>query len=326
MSVDGPPESSDADFPDIALLLTYYHTNIILHEVALHGEHPPEDFKPPFRLDMIILPAESGARPPQIDAITVCISSVHSMFDILLRMDIETLRSLPVFNYVRMAYAATILTKLYISSRTPNSQIGPLFERESLKLDHYLKSLILRLNEAAGSIECRSPYTFLSLLLRLYAWLRKQESQDDFINAVELFGPDQALSPPVSEILLSMKNCDITPSLVLDARPPNSSQNQAQPAALQSHRAEFQYNGMPDHHDTRTTSETQSVPETGSQFEAIQTQRDMDPFLLMADMDSFGGIDLSDWMPDMEIPGFMNDGLVPETYQWDMQDHHESFT
>jgi hypothetical protein len=310
------PNFPHTDYPDDALLLTYCHTNLFLHEVALHDEHPPEDFRPPFKLDKIIAPVEDSAAAPQIDAITVCIASSQAMFDVLLNMDTETLRALPVFNYSRMTYAAAILTKLYISSRTPHSQIGPLFDRESLKLDFYLKSLILRLNEAAGPMEFRSPFTFLGLLLRLYSWFRKQESHDDFINPVELFGPDQTLSPSANEILFSMQNCDITPTYRLLTTPPKSKSlnNQDLLATPQSHQEQLDLNGVSDPQDIGRTSGNQIPPGSDFQFESLQVQKDIDPFLFMDNMDSFGDVDLQDWMTDMESSCFMNDGSIPEMY------------
>jgi hypothetical protein len=176
-----------------SLLLTYYYVNIFLHEIALHDEHPPENFTPPFAFDKITsVSIENSTTPPEIDAIAACISSSHSMLDILLNMDVETLRALPIFLYARAVYAVTVLTKLYLSIRSPQSRIRAILDKENLKVDFYLKSLIIRWNEAVGPMECRSPQTFLGLLLRLYSWFRNQESHDDSPHPTEHFVPNQS--------------------------------------------------------------------------------------------------------------------------------------
>lgn len=67
-----------------SLFLAYYHVNIYLHEIALHDEHPPGDFIPPFGLDKITSAlTENTTIPPEIDAIAACISSSHSLPDVL---------------------------------------------------------------------------------------------------------------------------------------------------------------------------------------------------------------------------------------------------
>lgn len=106
-------------------------------------------------------------------------------------MSIESLRALPVFNFVRMTYAAVILIKLYISVRNPTSQIGKVIDRESLRIGIYMPAMIDRLSEAVGPMQCRSPATFLGLLVRLHAWYENQELHEDFTGPVQLFSPDQ---------------------------------------------------------------------------------------------------------------------------------------
>ena len=109
----------------------------------------------------------------------------------MLRMSVEALRALPVFNFVRMAYAYIILTKLYVSVRCSTSKIGKVLDRETLRLGIYLPAMIERLGEAVGPMECRSPATFLGLLVRLRAWYENQELHEQFTEPVKLFGPDK---------------------------------------------------------------------------------------------------------------------------------------
>jgi hypothetical protein len=126
-----------------------------------------------------------------IDAISVCITSSHSLLDVMLEMSIDSVRALPIFNFARMAYASIILARLYVSIRCTTSLIGKLLDRETLKIGIYLPAMINRLSEAVGPMECRAPATFLGLLRRLQAWYEHQEMHEELMVPVKLPCPDQ---------------------------------------------------------------------------------------------------------------------------------------
>jgi hypothetical protein len=46
-------------------------------------------------------------------------------------------------------------------------------------------------------MQCRSPATFLGLLVRLQAWYENQELHEEFTGSVQLFGPDK-FTPPTA--------------------------------------------------------------------------------------------------------------------------------
>ncbi|TVY82902.1 Transcriptional regulator WAR1 [Lachnellula suecica] len=183
--------------PD-ALMLTYYHTQIYLHEIAMHDDHAAEDFQPPYKLDKVVsIQPEIEASSSYIDAIAISISSAHALLNILLSMHVDALRALPVFNFVRMAYAIVVLTKLHISSKTPASQLGAVIDPRIVRLAHYLEALIQKLGVAVGPMECRAPFTFLGLLMRLQIWYKSQENDVHFREPTELYNVlDHCWLPP----------------------------------------------------------------------------------------------------------------------------------
>lgn len=171
-----------------ALLLAYHHTQTYLHEICMHDDHAAEDFQPPYRLEKVVsIQTDIHASSSYLDSIAILISSAHSLHDIILNMEVETLRALPIFNFVRMAYATVVLTKLYISSKTPASQIGSVIEPKMIKLGFYLEALIEKLGIAVGPMECRAPFTFLGFLMRLQIWYRSQEEDVNFRPPTELY-------------------------------------------------------------------------------------------------------------------------------------------
>ncbi|KAF4627130.1 hypothetical protein G7Y89_g11024 [Cudoniella acicularis] len=131
------------------------------------------------------------------EPVAIVISSAHSLLDIMLNMDVETLRALPVYNYVRIAYSMVVLTKLYISSKTPASHIGLALDSKTIKLGFYLEAFVEKLSLAVGPMECRAPFTFLGLIMRLQIWYKSQEKDEVFRKPTELYGVlDQCWLPP----------------------------------------------------------------------------------------------------------------------------------
>ncbi|KUJ19893.1 uncharacterized protein LY89DRAFT_579809 [Mollisia scopiformis] len=188
-------------FDNDALRLQYYHTQLYIHEIALHDDHPPEDFQPPFSITKVLsIHTDPRASNSYIDAISISIASAQAVVDILLNMDVEALRALPVYNYVRMSYALITLIKLYVSSKSPQSKIGAVLDPASLKVGIYLKSTIDKLIKAVGPRECRAPFTFLGMLMRLHGWYKSQEKEQYFSIPVVPKQEDECWLPPVPRI------------------------------------------------------------------------------------------------------------------------------
>lgn len=184
-----------------ALKLQYYHTQLYIHEIALYDDHPPEDFQPPFSLPKVLdIHPDPQASNSYIDAISISISSAQSLLDVILTMDVEALRALPVYNYVRMSYAIVTLIKLYISSKSPGSKIGAVLDTASLKVGTYLTSTINKLTKAVGPKECRAPFTFLGMLMRFHGWYKSQEKDQYFSTPTIPKIDDACWLPPIPRV------------------------------------------------------------------------------------------------------------------------------
>jgi hypothetical protein len=296
-----------------ALLLAYHHNNLYLHELALHEDHPPEDFLPPFTIDHILLPdPERKITSSYVDAISVCISSAHSLIELMLSMSVEALRALPVFNFVRMAYACTVLTKLYVSVLCPTSQIGKVLDRETLRIGIYVPAMIDRLNEAVGRMECRSPATFLGLLVRLRAWYENQEMHEEFTGPLELCGPDR-FTLPVTNDPQSAKDSERTSGLSVS----ELAQIRVLHGFIAPLRGKFGQmdpfrdflTGETEHLDGLPSSSSQSSGQVGEMepvddflFDPTQIDFDMDPYLMPEGME-FLDAGISGWSTTMDPSG-----------------------
>ncbi|TVY15322.1 Transcriptional regulator WAR1 [Lachnellula arida] len=295
-----------------ALLLTYHHTQIYLHELCMHDDHSPEDFQPPYRLEKVVsIQSDNQASSSYIDAIAVTISSVHALLDLILNMEVESLRALPIFNFVRMAYAAIVLTKLHISSKTPGSQIGAVIEPKMIRLGYYLEAVIEKLGVAVGPMECRAPFTFLGFLMRLQIWFKSQEKDEHFRQPTELY--------------TVLDHCWLPP-------PPNTGMNTAlmnepmyfdQKTSIGLDGKQGGNIGVMGLTDLATM---QPLPDMDIDFGNL----DVNPFLTIGEMDFNAKDDEGNWsglpsLNDLNMHNAMNDTQMQQTYDWGPQDAGHTF-
>lgn len=184
------------------LLLQYCYTQMYLHEVALHDDHPPEDFIPPMKMTKVLsihtIPEASSSF---LEASAMSITSAHIFLDTILNMEISTLRAVPIINFVRICYSFITLIKLYISAKSPTSKIGSVLNIKSLKLDCYFKAITDKLIEAVGPEQFRAPFAFLGLVMRLHVWYEGQKHNKYFQPPTGLQQPrDECWFPPLPKV------------------------------------------------------------------------------------------------------------------------------
>jgi hypothetical protein len=103
------------------------------------------------------------------EGISECISSAHAAIDLFVAMDDDSIRSLPVFGFVRITGAAFVLAKLCLSAVQPQGRIGSILDRSSLKVEHYMDRLIL----CVRSVMAKQPTRIFGLVLALTFKLRQ---------------------------------------------------------------------------------------------------------------------------------------------------------
>lgn len=177
----------------------YYTIRIFLHEVALHVDHSPEDFKAPYQMGGIRPPCDSEEVPTQAlaEAVAECITGAHNLLNTFLSMPVDKARALPVFSYVRISFAAFVLAKLCLSAASPASRIGKVLDRSSLKVESFIDRAILHVRAIVGPVRCRVPAIFLALLFKLRQWCMNPEMierSEETMNAPAL-DPGQTATP-----------------------------------------------------------------------------------------------------------------------------------
>ncbi|EXJ83443.1 hypothetical protein A1O1_07066 [Capronia coronata CBS 617.96] len=149
--------------------------NLYMHEIAMHHNHNVDDFRPPFNATPIEGPPDpDNVTPAHIEALTTCIHAAHAAFDAFLTMDIRMVRALPTLFFVRNAYAAVALIKLYTAVSAKGSKFASIFKTKDLKVEYYLDRLIEVLTKAGESGGSRVAHKFSLIFTMLKSWHMKR--------------------------------------------------------------------------------------------------------------------------------------------------------
>ncbi|KAF9879713.1 hypothetical protein CkaCkLH20_02524 [Colletotrichum karsti] len=156
------------------LKMSFHVLSLYMHEIALHTQL--DDIRPPF--DTATL--KDGMLPnltlttSHINALSACLSAIDGIFEAFLSMEVPRIRCLPVFNFVRVAYAVVVLIKMYFSATAPGSELGKVIDKDNMKVEYYLDALLERFRAAASDDRSRPAAKFLVVLVMLRSWFLKQ--------------------------------------------------------------------------------------------------------------------------------------------------------
>lgn len=176
-----PRESQGARLHDYIAALEYSEkvTSLYTHEIALHTGHNVDDFRAPFSEDALKASTGQGLvlSPAHSKALLDCLRSVHSIFEIFFSFEVATVRSLPIFFFVRIGYALVVLVRLHFAVMAPDSEISKLISQDDVGLERNLGRL-LKVFETVHSQESFRPATkFLVMVRRLNTTLQESKKK-----------------------------------------------------------------------------------------------------------------------------------------------------
>ena len=109
-----------------------------------------------------------------ISALSACLDAIDGIFETFLSMDVARIRCLPVFSYVRVVYAVVVLIKLYFAASSQQSDLGKIIDKDHMKVEHYLHSLLDKFKETASEDRSRPAAKFLLVVVMLRNWLENR--------------------------------------------------------------------------------------------------------------------------------------------------------
>ncbi|KAK4217008.1 hypothetical protein QBC37DRAFT_243647, partial [Rhypophila decipiens] len=169
-----------------SLKMTFHVLNLYMHEIATSGEFS-EDFSPgagPQRqgeedgnTNGNGLGSDAPLTSAHINAMSACLSAVDGIFETFLSLDVSSIRCLPVFNFVRVAYAVVVLMKIYFAASSPKSELGRVINKDNMKVESHLEALLDKFGATAADDRSRPASKFLVVLVMLRSWFQKQKGQ-----------------------------------------------------------------------------------------------------------------------------------------------------
>lgn len=144
----------------------------------MHINHNVDDFRAPFTEESI--KAASGQSfvlsPAHSSALSECLTSVHGIFRTFFGFDITMIRALPIFYFIRVAYAVVVLIKLYFAVTAPGSEVGKIITKEDLDVETHLDKLLRIFHNIADADAFRPATKFLIIVGKLRAWFQKNKT------------------------------------------------------------------------------------------------------------------------------------------------------
>lgn len=153
-------------------------TSLYMHEIAMHMNHNIEDFRAPFTEESIRAPSGQSnvLSLAHSSAYSECLSSLRGVLDTFFHLDYPTIRALPIFYFIRVAYAVVVLTKLYFAITTPGSEVGKIISTDDLQIEYHLETLLNIFNTINAEDSFRPAKRFLLILRKLTDWFQRNRS------------------------------------------------------------------------------------------------------------------------------------------------------
>ena len=165
--------------------LAFHTLNLYMHEIATQPEFldipDQDDDSAPVSPGVTLTPAH-------INAISACLTAIDGIFEVFLTMDVVDIRCLPVFNFVRVAYAVVILIKMYFAASSSKSELGKVIDKDNMKVEQHVETLLEKFRATAADDKSRPAAKFMVVLAMLRSWFQKQKQSGGPGNATPAGG------------------------------------------------------------------------------------------------------------------------------------------
>lgn len=162
-----------------SLMLSFNVISLYMHEISTHSE-TADTSRDPNTADTVdtirdTLTIDVPLTSAHISGLSACLTAIDGIFEVFLSMDVPRIRCLPVFNFVRVAYAVVVLIKMYFAASSPKSELGKVIDKDNMKVEQHLDNLLDKFGLTAADEKSRPASKFLVVLVMLRSWFQKQK-------------------------------------------------------------------------------------------------------------------------------------------------------
>ncbi|KAL9599554.1 MAG: hypothetical protein Q9179_003515 [Wetmoreana sp. 5 TL-2023] len=162
----------------MSLPFNFHAANLYMHEFAMHLDQTLEY---PGSSRQRENQEEKGKPRPEVlttahvGALTTCLTSIHGMFDTFLRSTAEDIRTVPVYCFVRVAYATVLLIKMYFAATSPDSEFGKVISSDDMRVEDYIRRLRELLQAGGASGRYQPAHCFALAMSLLQTWFERRK-------------------------------------------------------------------------------------------------------------------------------------------------------
>ncbi|CCU82511.1 hypothetical protein similar to transcription activator CRG1 protein/C6 transcription factor [Blumeria hordei DH14] len=163
------------------LKMTEHVVDLYVHEVALQFDRSVEQLK--INRNNETCEKLTGKRNKtsldftRIDTFSDCLKSIERILEIFISLDTETIRALPVAKLIHVAYAVTVLIKVYFVHTSSKSISGNSISQNDFMIERYINELVQVFRAASVENKSQSCAKFLAALIILKTWFHNQKEK-----------------------------------------------------------------------------------------------------------------------------------------------------
>ncbi|KAK3396310.1 hypothetical protein B0T20DRAFT_267907 [Sordaria brevicollis] len=160
------------DMRQPSLMLSFYVLDLYMHEIVWQNDSP-DDAKG--QVDGQTTWLDGNLTPAHVKALGATREAIEHIFGIFLDMEIHSIRCLPAFSFVRIAYAVVILIRIHLSVISPKTELGKVMTKEDLDVENWIEKLLAKFKATMADDKNRPAAKFYFVLGMLRQWFQAQK-------------------------------------------------------------------------------------------------------------------------------------------------------
>ncbi|KAJ4412877.1 hypothetical protein N0V85_003654, partial [Neurospora sp. IMI 360204] len=173
--LDEYQKSLPDDMRQPSLMLSFYVLDLYMHEIVWQNESPDDGKGPATSIDGQTAWLDGNLTPAHVKALSATLEASKHIFDVFLTMEVHSIRCLPAFSFVRIAYAVVILIRIHLSVISPKTELGKVMKKEDIEVEKWIEKLLEKFKATMADDKNRPAAKLFFVLGMLRQWFQAQK-------------------------------------------------------------------------------------------------------------------------------------------------------